>query len=215
AACAVAVVYRQAVDAFGVIGFVVTKLVQVVAAFIVIAAEPARLRPGPDAVRLLAAIAQCSQPAAQTVVGVAPQGVAVVGCVQKYPGVVIGSFGYFRQIPAVGRQSQRVAFGQGRVDVPQAAGIELFAFKGQFAAGIGDQQLLVRSCDLGAVQLAQVPDLDVVGANVGVCDDQFVAVGFARQVGIHDKGVAAARQFVDGQGLVGRRGNRSVPGQAV
>ena len=52
AACAVAVVYRQAVDAFGVIGFVVTKLVQVVAAFVVIAAEPARL-PLPSAPRRL------------------------------------------------------------------------------------------------------------------------------------------------------------------
>ena len=48
AACAVAVVYRQAVDAFGVIGFVVTKLVQVVAAFVVIAAEPCLLYTSPS-----------------------------------------------------------------------------------------------------------------------------------------------------------------------
>ena len=79
AACAVAVVHGGAVHTFGVGCLVKAQLVQVVAAFVIIAAETPGLGTRPDTVGLLAATCQRSQPAAQTVVGVTPQGVAVVG----------------------------------------------------------------------------------------------------------------------------------------
>ena len=173
AAVAVTVVHGGAVHAFGVGRLVKAQLVQVVAAFVIIAAEPAGLSARPNAVGLFAATRQCSQPAAQTVVSVTPQGVAVVGRVQKYPGVIIGFFLQLGQIPVVALLCQCGVY------VPQTAGVELFALKGQFAAGIGDQNLLVRAGDFDIIQPAQVFDLHIVGACIGVCDRYFVAVGFA------------------------------------
>ena len=81
---------------------VIAQLVQVITSFVAETAEPARLRPRPNAVVVLCSAMQFAQTAAQTVVGITPHGVAVIGVKQQYFGIVIRRFSDFGQIPLVG-----------------------------------------------------------------------------------------------------------------